>query len=182
MTFMENEFAVDTAQENTNIVEDTSTVSQNDSEMSDDVTELSTNQDEDISSNESDGEGERAEYERLIRTKFKGFYSEDTQKMINKRFKKYKALEEKIRDMEESAKRSEARIAELDALVISERERIERETEERITARIMANRARACENAMSDRREDGGFDVSKLTRGERAALADRALRGEKIAF
>ena len=140
------------------------------------------NGNEEISQNELDFESERAEYERLIRTRFKSFYTEDTQKMINKRFKKYKALEDKLRDMEQAAKQSEARIAELDALVISERERIEREAEERITARIMANKSRAREIAVSERRADSGFDVSQLTKSERAALASRALRGEKIAF
>ena len=172
MTFMENELAVDisTAEENINITEDAPDV-------------VSSDDGEDLSSSEEiDIESERAEYERLIRTRFKSFYTEDTQKMINKRFKKYKALEDKLRDMEQTAKQSEARIAELDALVISERERIEREAEQRITSRIMANKSRAKENAVTERRSDNGFDVSRLTKGERAALASRALRGEKIAF
>jgi septal ring factor EnvC (AmiA/AmiB activator) len=169
---MENELAVNvsTAEENTAFPEDNLDVVSND-----DGEDLST-------SDKIDIESERAEYERLIRTRFKSFYTEDTQKMINKRFKKYKALEDKLRDMEETAKQSEARIAEIDALVISERERIEREAEQRITSRIIANKSRANENAVSERHSDSGFDVSRLTKGERAALASRALRGEKIAF
>ncbi len=45
---------------------------------------------------------DREEYERLIRTKFKELYAADTQKMINRRFKKYKALEEKVSSLEEA--------------------------------------------------------------------------------
>ena len=54
--------------------------------------------DENAENIEADG---REEYERLIRTKFKEFYAADTQKMINRRFKKYKALEEKVSSLEE---------------------------------------------------------------------------------
>ena len=168
MTFMENELTVNTVEENTDVTEDSFGLVQNGNE--------------EISQDELDFESERAEYERLIRTRFKSFYTEDTQKMINKRFKKYKALEDKLRDMEQAAKQSEARIAELDARVHSERERIERETEERMMARIMANRVRTPENAVLQKRRDNGFDVSQLTKDERASLASRALRGEKIVF
>ena len=45
---------------------------------------------------------EREEYDRLIRTKFKDFYTEDTQKMINRRFRHYKARAEKYKVLEES--------------------------------------------------------------------------------
>jgi hypothetical protein len=45
---------------------------------------------------------EREEYDRLIRTKFKDFYTEDTQRMINRRFRHYKALAEKYKVLEES--------------------------------------------------------------------------------
>ena len=38
-------------------------------------------------------EKDRDEYERLIKTRFKEYYAEDTQKMINRRFRKYKVLE-----------------------------------------------------------------------------------------
>ena len=49
-------------------------------------------------------ESERAEYDRLIRTRFKEFYTEDTQKMINRRFRKFKEQEEKLRQsVEEGA-------------------------------------------------------------------------------
>lgn len=48
-------------------------------------------------------EQERAEYDRLIRTRFKEFYTEDTQRMINRRFRKYKELEERVREAEENA-------------------------------------------------------------------------------
>ena len=45
---------------------------------------------------------ERAEYDRLIKTRFKEFYTEDTQKMINRRFRKYKELEEKLCESDET--------------------------------------------------------------------------------
>ena len=45
---------------------------------------------------------EREEYDRLIRTKYKDFYTEDTQRMINRRFRHYKALAEKYKVLEES--------------------------------------------------------------------------------
>ena len=45
---------------------------------------------------------EREEYERLIKTRFKNFYTEDTQRMINRRFKHYKALAEKYKALESS--------------------------------------------------------------------------------
>jgi len=48
-------------------------------------------------------EQERAEYDRLIKTRFKEFYTEDTQRMINRRFRKYKELEERVREAEENA-------------------------------------------------------------------------------
>ena len=44
---------------------------------------------------------ERREYERLIKTRFKNFYTEDTQRMINRRFKSFKALEEKCKSLED---------------------------------------------------------------------------------
>ena len=45
---------------------------------------------------------ERREYERLIKTRFKDFYTEDTQRMINRRFKSFKALEEKCKTLEQT--------------------------------------------------------------------------------
>ena len=45
---------------------------------------------------------EREEYDKLIKTRFKDFYTEDTQRMINRRFKQFKALEERCRSLEES--------------------------------------------------------------------------------
>ena len=44
---------------------------------------------------------ERKEYERLIKTRFKDFYTEDTQRIINRRFKSYKALEERCKSLED---------------------------------------------------------------------------------
>ena len=121
---------------------------------------------------------DREEYERLIKTKYKDFFAEDAQKLINRRFKKYRALEEKVRVLEENAKS----FSDVEALLISERERAVRETEERMNRVFKANRARACEIAASPRTMTRRTDVTKLTRGERAELASRALKGEKISF
>lgn len=128
---------------------------------------------EDTEKGESDG---REEYERLIREKFKEHFAADTQKLINKRFKKYKALEEKVKKLEEDA----ARYADIEKLIADERERAVRETEERMNRQFRTNRARADENALTSPASRPRFDVSKLTKDERALLATRAQKGEKI--
>ena len=55
-----------------------------------------------IGEEDSGRTAERREYERLIKTRFKDFYTEDTQRMINRRFKSFKALEEKCKRMEDA--------------------------------------------------------------------------------
>ena len=129
----------------------------------------------------SDGAGEildREEYERLIKTKYKAFFAEDAERLISRRFKKYKALEEKVRLLEENAKS----FSDIEALLTAERERAVRETEERMKSVFKANRQRADEIAILPRSAAPRTDVTKLTRGERAELASRALKGEKISF
>lgn len=121
---------------------------------------------------------DREEYERLIKTKYKDFFAEDAQKLINRRFKKYRALEEKVKALEENAKS----FSDVEALLISERERAVKETEERMNRVFKANRSRACEIGASPRLMTRRTDVTKLTRDERAELASRALKGEKISF
>ena len=123
-------------------------------------------------------ESDREEYERLIKTKYRDFFAEDAQRLINRRFKKYKALEEKVRVLEESAKS----LPDIEALIAVERERAVRETEERMNRAFKANRDRVCEVATLSRSASLRPDVTKLTRDERAKLASRALRGEKISF
>ena len=124
------------------------------------------------------GGGSREEYERLIRTDFKEYFSEDTQRLINKRFKKYKALEDKVKRLEEEAKR----YADIESLIASERERAVLETEERMKVYFKSMRGRATENALIGRTAALSFDVSQLTKSERASLASRAQKGEKIHF
>lgn len=182
---------------------------------------------------------ERAEYDRLIRSRFKEFYTEDTQRMINRRFRKYKELEEKLNAAKEEMS---AEIAEKskkltrDALVARIRESSDalkkefsdfseelalnsekfieiatvlledgrfglsdayklshfdeivgktaldaaKATEERVLREIRSKRARPNENGLTHRTAASPFDVSKLTRAERARLAKRAAGGEKI--
>lgn len=182
---------------------------------------------------------ERAEYDRLIRSRFKEFYTEDTQRMINRRFRKYKELEEKLNAAKEEMS---AEIAEKskkltrDALVARIRESSDalkkefsdfseelalnsekfieiatvlledgrfglsdayklshfdeivgktaldaaKATEERVLGEIRSKRARPNENGLAHRTAASPFDVSKLTRAERAKLAKRAAGGEKI--
>lgn len=124
----------------------------------------------------SEGENQREEYDRLIRTRFKDFFAEDTQRLINKRFKKYKALEEKVKRLEDEARK----YTDIESLLIAERERAVSETEERMNRQFKAMRMRAVENATSPRVAQRSLDVSKLTKSQRASLASRALKGEKI--
>ena len=123
-------------------------------------------------------ESDREEYERLIKTKYKDFFAADAQRLINRRFKKYRALEEKVRVLEESSKN----LPDIDALLSAERERAIKETEERMNRAFKANRERDCEIATLPRTSSMRPDVTKLTKAERAKLASRALRGEKISF
>lgn len=121
---------------------------------------------------------QKEEYERLIKTKYKELFAEDMQRVISKRFKKYKALEEKVLKLELEAKK----YADIDLLLKQERERAVMETEERLNLQFKANSGRVIENALSPHSARPSFDVSRLTKGERAALASRALKGEKIHF
>ena len=125
---------------------------------------------------------ERAEYEKLIRTRFKEFYTDDTQKMINKRFKRYKAMEQRLAELEGKSLELEKRENELQVLLNEERERVERETEQRIMSGMLANRHRPKENGYAQRRSAMPVDVSTLTKSQRADLAKRAFDGEKISF
>lgn len=121
------------------------------------------------------GDG-REEYERLIKERFREHYAADTQRLINRRFKKYKALEERVRSLEAEA----ARYKDLDILLREEYERAVRETEERMNREFRAMRGRAAENGVSPRLQKAPFDVARLTKSERALLASRAQMGEKI--
>lgn len=132
---------------------------------------------------------EKEEYERLIKTRFKSLYAEDTQKLINRRFRKYKVLEERYKIMEEQLAQKDARIAEheqkiaeFDLLLQAELERVKKEAEERILNQIRTRQLRPSENAVVARTAQASFDVAKLTKDERARLAKRAAGGEKIKF
>ena len=129
-----------------------------------------------------DNANERAEYERLIRTRFKEFYTDDTQKMINKRFKRYKAMEQRLCELEQMADKMSKREAELNEALAAERARAESETEQRVVAQILASRQRPSENGYAPRRAPAPFDVSSLTKSQRADIAKRAFGGEKISF
>ena len=121
-------------------------------------------------------ESDREEYERLIKDRFREHFAADTQKLINRRFKKYKALEEKVKALEAEA----SRYANIEDVIREERERAVRETEERMKCEFRMMRSRAQENALSPHTTRSPFDVAKLTKSERALLATRAQRGEKI--
>ena len=134
-------------------------------------------------------ESDRDEYNRLIKTKFKELYSEDTQRLINRRFRKYRVLEEKCRVMEDSLKAMEASVAESEKKLLQmsmrmaeESARVAKETEERVISEIRARRLRPSENALSPRQSSARPDVSRLTKDERARRARRAADGEKIHF
>lgn len=132
---------------------------------------------------------EREQYEALIKNRFKEFYAEDTQRLINRRFRKYKVMEERYRLLEETLAQKEARIveneqkiAEFDDLLRSEIERAIKETEERVIGEIRSKRLRPLENGAMPSTAPSPFDVSRLTKNDRAALAKRAAGGEKIKF
>jgi hypothetical protein len=125
----------------------------------------------------------------LIKTRFKEHYARDVQKMINRRFRKYKVMEERYKILEESLAKKEARlsetekqIAEFEGLLSSELERTARETEERVLNQVRARQLRPVENAVSARVTSTSCDVSRLTKDERAKLAKRAANGERIKF
>ena len=132
---------------------------------------------------------EREEYDALMKGRFKNFYAEDTQRLINRRFRKYKIMEERYKLLEEDVAKKDAqiaenseRIAEFDALLRSEIEKAIKETEERVVGEIRAKKLRPTENGTVAHRISAAFDVSKLSRDERAKLAKRAAGGEKIKF
>lgn len=203
--------------------------------MGEDVADRVDETDEPVE-NIGEAEASREEYNRLIKTKYKDFYTEDTQRMINRRFKQYKLMEERLKALES---RSEAlpkspvsreiieqeigkhtdeickaypefkldeaissdtfislarvalesgqisltqayRLAYFDSIMAKEIEKAQKETEQRVTDSIRARRSRPSENAIAPRQERRAVDISSLTREERAALALRASKGEKI--
>ena len=124
-------------------------------------------------SSESAEQNERREYEELIRTKYKKFYTEDTQKMINRRFRKYKELEARAQLLEEEK-------ATFEATLKAEKDKIAKETEERLISSIRARHTRPEENGILIGKAQSKRDVSSLTRAERAELARRVSVGETI--
>ncbi len=124
-------------------------------------------------SSESTEQNERREYEELIRTKYKKFYTEDTQKMINRRFRKYKELEARAQMLEEEK-------AQFNETLKAEKDRIAKETEERLVSSIRARYTRPEENGIIIGKAQSKRDVSSLTRTERAELARRVSKGETI--
>lgn len=121
----------------------------------------------------NEGASGRDEYEQLIRTKYKQFYTEDTQRLINRRFKKYKALEERLAQLEAEREQTDKRLAD-------EYMRGRQEAESSIMSELRASALRPEENGLLGRNTVLGRDVSSLTRAERAELARRAIRGESI--
>ena len=124
-------------------------------------------------SSESAEQNQRREYDELIRTKYKKFYTEDTQKMISRRFRKYKELEAR-------AEKLEAEKAQFEETLKAEKDRIAKETEERLISSIRARHTRPEENGILIGKAQSKRDVSSLTRSERAELARRVSKGENI--
>lgn len=132
---------------------------------------------------------EREEYDFLIKNRFKALYAEDTQRLINRRFRKYKVMEERYKALEEALAQKEAeigenmrKIADFDGLLRSEVEKAIKETEERVISEIRAKQLRPAENGAMPRVAPSPFNVSRLSRDDRARLAKRAAGGEKIKF
>jgi hypothetical protein len=191
-------------------------------------------------------ESERSEYRRLIRTRFKDYFTEDVEKIINRRVRRYKSELERLQSGEEAevaeadttaedaqreridrdgvigliraagselesryssfsladAERDERfislatvgidsgafgiedayKLSNFDSIIASERELTRRETEEKVLQSAAIRRMRPDENGIRASRGYGSFDASKLSRGERAEIARRAAKGEKISF
>lgn len=123
-------------------------------------------------------EGLRQEYEELIRTKYKKFYTEDAQRMISKRLKKYKDIEERL-------ERTEAELLRAGEALELERARVDEEARRRAADIIAAQRRhmgerRPDENGIMNYRSQGKRRAADLTRTERRNIAERALRGETV--
>ena len=142
-----------------------------------------------LNASEEQKKNERREYEELIKNRFKELYAEDTQRLINRRFRKYKIMEERFKLLEEKFAAKEAELlegakkaAEFEELLRREIERTAIETEERVVRSIRAKKLRPGENGAVPRKTEQSFDVSKLTKNDRATLAKRAADVEKIKF
>ena len=166
--------------------DDVSVISTSEAEKGEDDVSLEATSDTDIS---IDSQNEREEYERLIKTRFKALYGEDTQRLINRRFRKYRVMEERYHILEEDYKQlsalaaeSERKIKEMSEQMQKEGERIAKETEERVLSDIRARRLRPDENGLVGARLQSRPSVSRLTKSDRARLARRAADGEKISF
>ena len=138
-----------------------------------------------LNASEEQKKNERREYEELIKNRFKELYAEDTQRLINRRFRKYKIMEERFKLLEEKLAAKEAELlegakkaAEFEELLRREIERTAIETEERVVRSIRAKKLRPGENGAVPRKTEQSFDVSKLTKNDRATLAKRAADGE----
>ena len=125
---------------------------------------------------------EKEEYRRLIKTRFKEFYSEDTQKLINRRFKRYKELEERHSETERQLAEANRQLDALRASLDTALETVAKETEERVLNSIRLRHMRPDENGIARKQNYGKSQVSALTKSERANIAKRAADGEKIVF
>ena len=125
---------------------------------------------------------EKEEYRRLIKTRFKDFYNEDAQKLINRRFRKYKALEERFDETENQLAEANRELEELKASFDAELERVAKETEERVLNSVRLRQMRPDENGIARKQVFSKSQISSLTKSERANIAKRAADGEKIVF
>lgn len=131
----------------------------------------------------------REEYEELVKSRFKELFDEDVQKLINRRFRKYKIMEERYKLLEKSLKEkedamtaAEKRIADFDEKLRSEVEKAAENAEKSVLERLKTRRLRPGEVGIAPRKTASPVDVSGLSRKERADLARRAAGGEKIKF
>ena len=95
---------------------------------------------------------------------------------------RYKLLEESLAQKDAQIAEHSEKIAGFEELLRSEIEKTIKETEERVISEIRAKKLRPAENGTVAHRASTAFDVSKLSRDERAKLAKRAAGGEKIKF
>lgn len=121
----------------------------------------------------------RREYEELIRTKYKKFYSEDAQRMISRRLKKYKSIEERLEHAESELAQVKASREQEAVQAKPEPERAEVERARAFDGK-RPNVDRPNENGIMQYRAQGKRRISDLTKTERESIAARALRGEIV--
>ena len=93
--------------------------------------------------------------------------------MINRRFRKYKELEDRLAVLEQEK-------AQFDQILKAEKEKSAKDAQERLISTIKNRHLRPDENGIVQAAANQKRDIASLTKKERAELALRVSNGEKI--